>query len=274
MIEEREAELIGRLHQLTETKKKNLAAQNDELETAETKLASCQSFVRDSLRIGSQGEVMKIKATVTKLVKEMTNNFKPDILAPCETANVKFISSPEIVQACRQFGEVYLKESSPENCYATGRGLERAEPGERATAVLHVVDHNGKACSTPVETVTCELVSEITDEKRDCSVKRTEDSLYEISYQPTRRGRYRLHIKMEGENIKGSPFPITVKLPIEKLGTLIKTIGGVKEPWGVAVNKKGEIVVAEYSGHCISYVQSNRRETSILWLERFRTWTV
>ena len=252
MIKERTAELIGRLRQLTKTKKKNLAAQNDELETAETKLASCQSFVRDSLRTGSQGEVMKIKATVTKQVKEMTSNFKSDILTPCETANVKFVLSPETVQACHQFGEVYLKESSPGNCYATGRGLETAEPGKRATAVLHVVDHNGKACSTPVETVTCELVSEISGEKRDCSVKKTEDSQYEISYQSTRRGRYQLHIKVEGENIKGSPFSVTVKLPVEKLGTLIKIIGGVKGPWGVAVNKRGEIIVAECDGNCVS----------------------
>ena len=252
VIEERTAELIGRLRQLTKTKKKNLAAQNDELETAETKLASCQSFVRDSLRTGSQGEVMKIKATVTKQIKDMTSNFKPDILTPCEIADVQFISSPEIVQACRQFGKVYLRESYPENCYATGRGLETAEPGKRATAVLHVVDHNGKACSTPVETVICELVSEISGEKRDCSVKKTEDSQYEISYKPTRRGRYQLHIKVEGENIKGSPFPVTVKLPVQELGTPIKTIRGVNGPWGVAVSKRGEVIVAERDGRCLS----------------------
>ena len=249
VIEERTAELIGRFRQLTKTKKKNLAAQNDELETAETKLASCQSFVRDSLRKGSQGEVMKIKATVKKQVKEMTNNFKQDILTPCETANVNYIFSPKIAQACRQFGKVYLKESSPVNCYATGRGLERAEPGKRATAVLHVVDHNGKVCSTPVETVTCELVSEISGEKRDCSVKKTEDSQYEISYQPTRRGRYQLHIKVKGEKIKGSPFPVTV---LRKFGIPIKTISGVKKPRGVAVNKREEVIVAEGDGHCVS----------------------
>ena len=251
-IEERKAELIGQLHQLTNTKKKNLAAQNDELETAETKLASCQSFVRDSLRTGSQGEVIKIKGTVTKQVEEMTINFKPDRLTPCETANVNFIPSPEIVQACRQFGEVYLKESFPENCYAAGRGLKRAEPGKTASAVLHVVDHHGKACSTPVETVDCELVSETTGEKRDCSVKKTEDSQYEISYQPTRRGRYQLHIKVEGENIKGSPFSVHAKLPVEKLGTPIKTISGVQRPWGVAVNRRGEFIVTEAYGQCVS----------------------
>ena len=104
-----------------------------------------------------------------------------------------------------------------------------------------------------METLTCELVSESTGEKINCPVKKMESSdQYEISYQATNRGRYQLHIKVEGEHIKGSPFPVTVKLPVQKLGTPIKTISGVKGPWGVAVNKRGEIIVAEESGHCIS----------------------
>ena len=39
---------------------------------------------------------------------------------------------------------------------------------------------------------------------------------------------------------------------MEKLGTPIRTIGGVKEPWGVAINQKGEVVVAEWGGNCVS----------------------
>ena len=83
-----------------------------------------------------------------------------------------------------------------------------------------------------METVTCELVPE----KIDCSVKKIEASQYEISYQAITRGRHQLHVKVEGNHIKGSPFPITV---IKKLGTPIKTISGVKRPWGVAVNQRG-----------------------------------
>ena len=254
LLEMRKAELISQLQQYIQTKKKNLAAQKDEMETVHTQLASCLSFVRESLRTGSQGEVMKMKKAVVKQIKEMTDNFKPDMLPPCEPANVRFIASPELTQACQQFGEVYLQKLSLEKCYATGRGLEFvAKPGERATAVLHVVDQKEKACTTPVETLTCELASESTGEKIDCSVKKTEASgQYEISYQATSRGRHQLHIKVEGKHIKGSPFPVTVKIPIQKLGTPIKTISGVKRPCGVAVNQRGEIIVAESNGHCIS----------------------
>ena len=252
VLEERKVELFNQVDQHVERKKKNLAAQMDEVETIETQQMSCLSFVKESLRTGSQGEVMKVKKVVMKQVKEMRDNFKPDMLPSCEPANVKFVASSELEAACKKFGEVYLQEASPEKCYATGKGLEVAiEPGERATAVLHVVNDKGRACSVPVETVTCELESESTSKKTKCIVKNTKASQYEISYQPTSRGRHQLHIKVEGEHIKGSPFPVVV---MKKLGTLTKTIGGLDRPWGVTVNKRGDIIVAKFGGHCVSII--------------------
>ena len=249
-IEARTTELIVKADSYTKMKKKNLAAQRNELERVQTQLASCLSFVRDSLKRGSEGEVMKMKIGVIKQIKEMTDNFKPDMLPPCENANVKFKSSlPIQVSQLQQFGKVYIQKASPEKCYATGKGLETAELGERATAVLNVVDDKEKACPIPVESLTCELVSETTGEKKDCSVKKTGDSRYEISYQPANRGRHQLHIKVEGDHIKGSPFSIIV---VKKLDTPFKAINEVDGPWGVAVNQKGEMIVSESNGHCIS----------------------
>ena len=250
-IEARTTELMGKADSYTKMKKKSLAAQRNELETVQTQLASCLSFVRDSLKRGSEGEVMKMKNGVMKQMKEMTDNFTPDMLPPCENANVNFTSSlPTQVNQLQQFGKVFLQQTSPDKCFATGKGLETAELGERATALLNVVDDKEKACPVALESLTCELVSETTGEKKDCSVKKTGDSRYEISYQPASRGRHQLHIKVEeGDHIKGSPFPVTV---VKKLGALIKTINGVKGPWGVAVNQKGEVIVSESSGHCVS----------------------
>ena len=42
-----------------------------------------------------------------------------------------------------------------------------------------------------------------------------------ISYQPTVKGRHQLHIRADGQHIRASPFRVTVKLPVEKLGTPI-----------------------------------------------------
>ena len=252
MLNARKAELLEQLHQQTEEKMKNLAVQRSELEAVQSQLAGCLTFVKDSLRTGSEEEVMKMKPVVMKQIKEITDPDRMPPFEPCESANMKFTASPEFMSACQQFGDVYLNEVVPWRCYAEGDGLKVAEPGETATAIVHIVTSEDKAYTFPVKTLSCELESDCTNEKIKCIVKQMEVSQYEISYQATSRGRHQLHIKVVGEHIRGSPFTVSVKLPIQKLGTPVNTITAVKRPWGVATSRRGDVIVADYRGHCIS----------------------
>ncbi len=61
---------------------------------------------------------------------------------------------------------------------------------------------------------------------------------------------------MDYQHIRGSPFPVAVKLPIEKLGTPILTVG-VKGPRGIVFNQRGEVVLAEENGNCVSIFSSS-----------------
>ena len=119
ILQARKVELIGELDQIFHLKMKNLGAQKDDLETVHTHLASCLQFITDSLRRGSNEEVMKMKKGVIKQVKEMTDNIKLDMLPPCESANIKFMPTL-LTQASQlqQFGKAYLQQPSPEKCYA------------------------------------------------------------------------------------------------------------------------------------------------------------
>ena len=78
VLEAREAELNGKIDEIANQKLKNLPTKKDEVERIQTQLSGCLSFVRESLRTGSQEEVMKLKKTVMKQIKEMTDNCKPD----------------------------------------------------------------------------------------------------------------------------------------------------------------------------------------------------
>ena len=257
LLEFRKAELMSQLSQTVQQKLKNLAVQKDEVETVQIQLVSCLSFVRESLRTGSQGEVMKMKKGVIRQIKEMTDTIKPDKLPPCESLKLRLSVSPKVFQSCKQFGELKLPCVSPEKSYATGKGLEVAVQGEKNTAIVHICDDEGSVYPMPDKSLTCELTSGTSTDKIKVSVKKIKAGQYEISYQPTSRGRYQLHVKAEGEHIKGSPFTVTVKIPVQKLDTPIRTISGVKNPWGVAVNRQGEVVVAEYGGNCVSIFTSS-----------------
>ena len=256
IFELRKAELLSKVNEEGQKKLKRLATQKDEMETVQTQLVSCLTFVKESLKRGSQGEVMKMKKGVSRQIKEITDSIKPDQLPPCEVPNMRFSPSPELAQNCRQFGTICTPNVSPEKSYATGKGLEVAVRGEKANAIVHVCDKEGRVCPEPVESLTCELTSDTNRDKINSSVKKRKDGQFEISYQASSRGRHQLHIKVEGEHIKGSPFSVTVKLPVQELGTPVRSINGVKEPWGVAINQQGQVVLVEWRVNCVSVFNS------------------
>ena len=99
---------------------------------------------------------------------------------------------------------------SPKNCFALGRGLEHAEIGEIADAVLYAIDQNGNPFAKVMETVRCEVQTSL-GHKLNCKVKKHSGNQYKISYRPTHPGKHQLHIKVEGEHIRGSPFTVTVE---------------------------------------------------------------
>ena len=147
VFEARKAELISQNHQYIQMKMKNIAAQKDEVEAVQTQLASCLSFMNESLRTGNQVEVMKMKTTVMKQIKEMINKFKPAMLHPCEPANVEFEASPELAQAYQQFGTVFLKQETKTVQITTEQGVRAvvkktlkiaAREGHKAAAVRAV----------------------------------------------------------------------------------------------------------------------------------------
>ena len=249
----REIELIGQLHNTTQRKLKGLAAKSDQIETTLAQLDSCLHFMRESIKAGNERNVLMMKTNTVRQMKELTTPFQPDTLKPNTEADMVFSALADLTAMCQSYGQVFASGSpDPSKCHTTGKGLEVAVVGEKSTAILHAASYEDKPCEEPIKSLECELVSEITGTRASCSVERRGQSQYEISYQPTIKGKHQLHIKMEGQHVRGSPSSVAVKSPVEKLGTPILTLGGVKKPYGVTINQRGEMVVTEVDRDCVS----------------------
>ena len=235
----RETELIGQLHNMTQRKLKGLAAQSDQIETTLAQLNSCLHFMRESIKVGNESDVLMMRANTIRQVKELTTSFRADSLKPNTEGDIIFSALVDLSTACEKYGQV-------SKCHVTDKGLESAVVGVETMAILHAEDMELKS------ELECKLLSEITGTRTSCCIERRGQSQYEIRYQPTIKGRHQLHIKLGGQHVRGSPLLITVKSPIEKLCTPILTIDGVKGPRGVAVNQRGEVVVTEGNISCIS----------------------
>ena len=251
-IDESEAQLSRETDQIIDQKLENIDNQKSTIETMQAQRSSCLHFITESIRTGSQGEVMKSKKQLVKQVKDLTERFDPDTLILREQANVNYRPPSLFTQlASGEMGDVYEQHISPDHCFAEREGTMVARVGKKATATLQVCDDRNEPCSIPSQ-LECQLVTSSTGKTTECSLTQQDRGPYEIAYQPTTRGPHELQIKVNGRSIRGSPFAVTVKRSIDKLGTPIKTINGLNGPWGVAVNKKEEVLIAEADGKCVS----------------------
>ena len=253
-LEQRKTELIGQLDQLTQHKLKSLAAQRDQVDLLHTQLSSCLEYVEGSLKTGTQEEILGMKGSLLQQINQITGDFNPGILAPKEEANIVLVGDSDLNHACEKFAEVVVQEKSvcPEKCYCTGDGIKSAEIGKLATFIVHAIDESDKEYRQPVKGLSNELVSCKANTKVECQVRRVGDSKYELQYQPVTRGQHQLHIRINGKSIKGSPYTVVAMPSLQSLGKPVRTIGNIQSPWGIAINSKGQIVVAERNGHCIS----------------------
>ena len=214
----RETELIGRLHELAQEKLKALAAQRDQIETTLAQLHSCLHYTRESLRPGNEGDVLVMKTNVVGRVGELTTPFQQDFLEPSTKANMVFSTPADMTATCQNYGQVFQPGSpDPSKCHIAGTEARVTVVGEASTAIVQAITFEGKPCEEPIKSLECELVSEITGTRASCSVERRGQSQYEISYQPTIKGRHQLHIKVQGQHIRGSPLSLAAKSPVEKL---------------------------------------------------------
>ena len=116
-------------------------------------------------------ELATLKNEMNKLRKQVAYFF----LATLVANTAIFLASTSFPSLRLSSTNTYV---SPKDCFATGRGLEMAVVGERANAVLNIVDTSGKEYALQQETVVCELKSESNGEKIDCIVKKMENQLW------------------------------------------------------------------------------------------------
>ena len=252
VLEVRQTELISELHQITQRKLKNLATQRDQVEIIQAQLHSCHHFVRESMKTGIREEVLMMKSNVARQVKELSTAFQQGLLKPNTGADIVYAASTDTTVACQNYGQVYTP-INPFKSYAEGEGLEDAVVGEESTVSMVALNKGGEPCMKLLESqLQCKLMSDITGATVRGTFMRKELNQYEINYRPTLKGRHQLHITVDEQHIKGSPFAVKVKSPVEELGTPITTINGLNRPIGVAVSQSGKLMVTENKGHCVS----------------------
>ena len=141
----------------------------------------------------------------------------------------------------------------PVKCHAVGKGLYVARVGKNTTAIVNVTCFAGLPQENIVKSIECALVSVMDDSRMPCRINVVGQGQYEITYQPTIKGRHQLHVKVDHRHIRGSPFDVTViDGATETIEFPIMTLYNVNHPIGVAINRQEQVLISEEEGQIIS----------------------
>ena len=202
-----------------------------------------------SLQTGTQGEVLAAKKAILKKVRDLTADFQPNSLVPQEQPDMRLAPSHAALTACQKFGDLYADPVCPQKC--TLQEVPKLSfVQKKIVAILQTINRDGQKSECTRQVIECTLVFSDSTTIVNGTVKKTGMGQYELCCTPTKSGQYQLHFKVEGQPIQASPFGIAIA--VKDLSAPIRTIGGVKQPWGVAINKKWQIIVSEYGAHCVT----------------------
>ena len=248
VLERRKKELKEKVDWIARDKQQALAVQGEQLTLAHAQLSTYLKVVTQSLKKGSNKQVLMLRKVVEQRVEEITTEYSQIPFTPVEEANVQFMADEDALEMCGNFGHVFSSSVCPDKCYAQGDGLERAVMGEVAYVTLTALTQDGEKCTEKLQHVSMELVSEANHSKIKGTVEQQEGNTLHLSYLPPRRGPHSLHIKVNGGNIQRSPFTLLVHPHLNFHGRFVKSISGLSRPWGVTITSEGRIVVVDNRG--------------------------
>ncbi|XP_046397038.1 E3 ubiquitin-protein ligase TRIM71-like [Ischnura elegans] len=195
-----------------------------------------------------------------------------EILKPCEDDYIAFqspVDSSVILHALTTAGRV-ISSAYSMFTVASGKGLQHALVGHSAAFEVRMRDHLGQLSDIPSDAFTIKVQNpdgswingSVEKFKQDVS------GTINASWMPTQEGTHTVNVLLRGKHIRGSPFVVqafrirdytNVRNPLMVLGGEGEEEGRLCRPWGVAVDKRGNIVVADRSNNRIQIFSSDGR---------------
>ena len=244
----REKQLLDRASELKQQKLDNLEAQKKGFTLATSEIQGLVEFVERSVENATDEEFMLLQQHIQEQIQEQCAKHERINLIPAEVANlgVRVACAEGISDLCQKDAEVIVLPADPTKCTAEGSGTKSAEVGKPAQFTVCTVYQNGQLCREK-QVVEAELKSLVYDCVIQPKVTSRGRGVYEITYAPNIRGRHTLIVKVNGTQIAGSPFQVFAKIHPTELGEPVTVVKGVGNPWGLALNNKRQLVVAEHA---------------------------
>ena len=228
---------------IVQQKTHTLRAQKQQAHKIHTQLKTCQEKIESNLKEWNQLQILAEKQKMLKEMNTVIRNMNPTAFEPTEKANIELAKNEQIQTEIGTISSTtYSKATLKVPCAYIAKKL--------STATLSLQSQNGSPFPLPPSLISSSLSSPSDDEVSvKCKIiQKKRLGEYNIKFTPT-RGEHLLTVQVGGVDIPNTPFTLPV---IPNGERPVMTIEGLNDPVGIAVCANGDIVVAEYTGNCIT----------------------
>ena len=227
-------------------KEKALTTQLDEVDSTQAELVSMKEL-NDALEKSSDQEALSAKKQVIDGMQQLTEKYKKVNKHPVQSASMEITANKD------PFPQFVSFSANADHCSSEVANLPQSIiVGKKVEVTIITKDNNGDHCSTGGHKVFVQLKS-FTGNVTVGEVRDNNDGSYVASFVGEHGGEAKLHMSINGQEIKGSPYSIVVRnyQALNLPNKIVNNNGSMGQPWGVAFGRNGVWAVADYSNHCV-----------------------
>ena len=243
-----ERQLTREVETVTDSKLQVLSGQKKSAEMSLSQLKDCKEFIEQSLKTGSQQQVLMSKKQMIECMSHVTKEINIEEYNPIEKADIQLIKNNKMELSIGNI--VYttaLQQCKVDKIDRHQITCER----ERVSLPLSLELPNSSLLTVPLSSLSCSVVS--TDNTPiNTTVTTTEHpEVYRIHCSPVMNGPHQVNVQVNNVQLESISLVIPFNPYLAK-HTSICAIDGLKRPYGVTVSDDGHVIVAEMNGNCIT----------------------
>jgi len=221
-------------------KEKALTTQLDEVDSTQAELVSMKEL-SDALEKSSDQEALSAKKQVVDGMQQLTEKYKKLNKHPVQYASMEFIPKEDPFP---QFGLFFA------NAFRVINLPQSIIVGKKVEVTIITKGSNGDHCFTGDHKVSVQLQS-FTGNVTVGEVRDNYDGSYVASFVGKQVGEAKLHVSINGQEIRGSPYSIVLIRNYQALNMPNKIVGSMGNPCGVAFGRNGVWAVTDDANNCV-----------------------
>ncbi|XP_078575740.1 uncharacterized protein LOC144861644 [Branchiostoma floridae x Branchiostoma japonicum] len=241
LLQKREKEILNQIDEQCRADGKALQTKKEAIEFELAGLTSAQTFCQQAVEHGSDVHILEVGNQVQTRVETL---LAKQLNLESDWSEFQFVENTTVTdfeKEVEDLGGVKTKIDISK-CKIVVKPVVQ---GFEYMAELTVMNQESRPCVTNSKAVTANMKDPSgTNVPTQQQMKGLGE--WEISFVPKIVGNHRLEVKVNSQQVPGSPFEVEVKgKPVLTIGGKGSGVGELKQPIGVAVDQDGNIAVVE-----------------------------